>query len=62
MTDSTTIAGEQPSVAAVRSYLLDLQARITSAVAAVDGGSFLHDSWEKAPGEALQGNCITMIL
>ena len=62
MTDSTTIAGEQPRVAAVRSYLLDLQTRITTVVAAVDGGSFLHDSWEKAPGEALQGNGVTMIL
>ncbi len=62
MTEATAITGEQPRVDAVRSYLLDLQARITTAVAAVDGGAFLHDSWEKAPGETLQGNGVTMIL
>jgi len=39
-----------------------LQARITSAVAAIDRGSFLRDAWEKAPGEPLQGSGLTMIL
>ena len=48
--------------ATVRSYLVGLQARITSAIAAVDGGSFLVDPWEKAPGEPLQGSGITQIL
>ena len=52
----------RPQVAAVSRYLLDLQARITSAIASVDGGTFLRDAWEKAPGETLQGNGITMIL
>ena len=46
----------------VRPYLLDLQARITCAVAALDGGEFLSDPWEKSPGEVLQGNGITKIL
>jgi coproporphyrinogen III oxidase len=46
----------------VRQYLLGLQNSITSAIAAVDGGSFLVDAWAKAPGEALQGNGITQIL
>lgn len=46
----------------VRLFLLDLQARITSAVAALDGIAFLTDNWEKAPGDALQGNGITRIL
>ena len=48
--------------AKVRSYLLGLQTRITSAVSAIDGGEFLVDAWAKSPGEALQGNGITQIL
>lgn len=51
-------------VAQVRAYLQGLQLRITDAVAAMDGGDkiFVSDTWEKAPGEALQGNGITRIL
>jgi coproporphyrinogen III oxidase len=51
-------------VAQVRTYLQGLQLRITDAVAAMDGGdkTFVSDTWEKAPGEALQGNGITRIL
>ncbi len=46
-----------------RAYLLDLQHRITTAVAAVDGrGRFLSDPWRKAEGEPLQGDGVTMIL
>jgi coproporphyrinogen III oxidase len=48
--------------AAVRDYLIGLQARITSAIAEIDGGSFLSDPWQKATGEPLQGNGITQIL
>jgi len=55
MTDIATPAN-------VRSYLLDLQSRITDAIAAVDGGEFLVDGWEKPPGEMLQGNGLTKIL
>jgi len=46
----------------VRGYLIGLQSRITSAIALLDGGSFLSDPWEKSPGETLQGNGITQIL
>ena len=46
----------------VRQYLLDLQSRIVSAIAALDGGVFLVDAWEKAPHEPLQGSGITQIL
>lgn len=46
----------------VRSYLLALQQRITGSIAAIDGGVFAVDPWEKAPDEPLQGNGITMIL
>ncbi len=46
----------------VRSYLLALQQRITGSIAAIDGGVFAVDPWEKAPGETLQGSGITMIL
>jgi coproporphyrinogen III oxidase len=47
---------------AVRAYLMDLQSRITTAIAAMDGGSFKRDAWEKPAGEILQGNGITLIL
>ena len=47
---------------AVRGYLQGLQSRITSAVADIDGGEFLTDAWEKAPGELLQGSGVTQIL
>ncbi|MDD5332530.1 MAG: oxygen-dependent coproporphyrinogen oxidase [Rhodoferax sp.] len=53
---------EMPSVSGVRQYLLALQARITRAVAELDGGVFLVDAWEKPAGEPLQGNGITQIL
>ncbi len=46
----------------VRAYLMGLQQRITSAVAKMDGTAFLTDTWEKPPGETLQGNGITQIL
>lgn len=51
-----------PAFAPVRTYLMDLQQRITSALTQLDGKSFLSDSWEKPKGEALQGNGITMIM
>jgi coproporphyrinogen III oxidase len=46
----------------VSAYLQGLQSSITSAIAQVDGGSFLTDAWEKAPLEPLQGRGITQIL
>ncbi|MDG5973703.1 coproporphyrinogen III oxidase [Hydrogenophaga taeniospiralis CCUG 15921] len=46
----------------VRDYLTDLQERITSTVALIDGGRFVVDKWKKAPGESLQGQGITQIL
>ncbi len=46
----------------VLAFLLALQSRITSAVAAVDGSTFLPDAWQKAPGDSLQGSGITQIL
>ena len=51
-----------PAFAPVRTYLMDLQQRITSALTQLDGKSFLSDSWEKPRGETLQGNGITMIM
>lgn len=47
---------------AIRAYLLDLQDRITDAIAAVDGQPFTTDSWEKAPGDRLRGSGRTRIL
>jgi coproporphyrinogen III oxidase len=46
----------------MREYLLGLQARITSAIAEIDGRSFLADAWEKEPGSTLQGSGVTQIL
>ena len=51
-----------PQTPAVRAYLTDLQNRITTAIADLDGGSFLEDCWSKPSGETLQGNGITRIL
>ncbi|MFA6615473.1 MAG: oxygen-dependent coproporphyrinogen oxidase, partial [Hydrogenophaga sp.] len=50
------------SISAVREYLVDLQQRITSTVALVDGGQFVVDKWLKPRGERLQGRGITQIL
>ena len=46
----------------VRDYLVNLQDRITSTIAVVDGGSFAVDHWKKPAGERLQGTGITQIL
>ncbi len=54
----TTMTDSSP----VRSYLLELQQRITGSIAAIDGGLFAADAWEKMPGETLQGKGITQIL
>ncbi len=53
---------DTPRTDAVRQYLLDLQARITSALTAIDGKDFLRDAWHKEPGEPLQGQGVTQIL
>ena len=47
---------------AVKNYLIGLQDRITTALAQLDGHSFLSDAWEKPAGEVLQGQGITRIL
>jgi coproporphyrinogen III oxidase len=39
-----------PNPAAVKAWLLDLQARIVQALEAVDGKPFLRDAWERAEG------------
>jgi len=49
-------------LSAVRTFLLGLQARITDAMAELDGQPFVTDAWKKEPGEALQGSGITKIL
>ena len=46
----------------VGAYLMGLQDRITTTVTAMDDQVFVSDSWEKAPGEPLQGHGITRIL
>ena len=52
------------TVARVRGYLVDLQARIIGALEAVEGAGgacAVTDPWHKAPGEPLQGDGITRI-
>ena len=47
------------TVARVRGYLVDLQARIIGALEAVEGAGgacAVTDPWHKAPGEPLQGD------
>lgn len=46
----------------VRDHLVNLQDRITSTIAVVDGGSFVVDRWKKPAGDRLQGSGITQIL
>lgn len=50
----------QPSVAEVKAYLLDLQDRICSALAAEDGGAdFVEDSWDRPEGGGGRSRVIT---
>lgn len=59
----TTMDTPNSRVAVVKPYLLGLQQRITTAIAALDGSAaFRVDGWHKAPGEPLQGHGITQIL
>lgn len=59
----TAVVANPASVTAdVSSYLRGLQARITGAIADIDGSAFLTDAWQKAPGDKLQGQGITQIL
>ena len=51
-----------PNVAAVRSYLLDLQGRIVSALEAADGQDFLLDQWVREPGGQLEGDGKTRLI
>ncbi len=55
-------ATDPGALASVRPYLLDLQQRITDALAALDGQPFVTDAWQKAETEPLQGEGRTMIL
>ena len=58
----TTVANSVVDLSTVRTFLLGLQSRITTAISNLDGQAFVADSWQKALGEPLQGNGITQIL
>ena len=60
--EASVSAAELSGLSGVRPYLLDLQQRITDALAAMDGQHFVTDSWQKAAEEPLQGEGRTMIL
>ncbi len=57
-----TVLASADTTLVVSQYLQGLQARITCAIADLDGSSFLTDAWEKPAGELLQGRGITQIL
>jgi coproporphyrinogen III oxidase len=48
--------------AAVRDYLLDLQARIVAALEAEGGDAFASDAWQREPGGKLEGDGISRLL
>ena len=64
MTDTTPSASAVQTVSAeqVRTFLLGLQARITTAISTLDGQAFAVDAWQKGTLELLQGDGITQIL
>lgn len=47
---------------AVRTWLLDLQARIVQAVETEDGANFVTDAWQREPGGPLEGEGRTRLL
>lgn len=46
----------------VREYLIDLQNRITSSIALLDGQNFVRDSWQRPHHELLRGDGCSMVL
>jgi len=50
------------NLAAVRDYLLDLQARIVAALEAEGGEVFASDCWQREPGGKLEGDGISRLL
>ncbi len=60
--ESSKLNADNSRQAAVRHYLLGLQARITGAISEVDGNGFLRDAWTKDAAEPLQGDGVTLIL
>ncbi|QNP48807.1 oxygen-dependent coproporphyrinogen oxidase [Diaphorobacter aerolatus] len=68
MQASTLALNPVDRVSKVRDYLVDLQARITGALEAIEGpveaggGRFLTDAWNKGAEERLQGSGITRIM
>jgi coproporphyrinogen III oxidase len=48
--------------AAVRDYLLALQARIVAALEAEGGDAFVSDAWQRAPGGKLEGDGISRLV
>src|SRR5690242_11035352 len=48
--------------APVRSYLLDLQARIVAALQAADGKAFASDGWTRPAGGRLEGDGLTQLV
>jgi len=61
-TTPSSSAAETPDVAAVRAWLLELQARIVAAMEAADGGAFVSDGWTRPAGGALEGDGLTRLI
>jgi coproporphyrinogen III oxidase len=48
--------------AAVRSFLLELQARIVASLEAQDGNRFLRDAWQREAGGPLEGDGVSRLI
>ena len=56
------VQGTSGPTAAVRAYLLGLQARIVLALEAEDGGRFQSDAWVREPGGPLEGEGLSRLI
>jgi len=61
-TPSTAGALSHADIGRVRTWLLDLQARIVAAAEAADGGSFLSDGWTRPPDGRLTGDGLSRLI
>lgn len=48
--------------ASIRTYLLDLQKKIATAISALDGKIFYEDSWQRSKHDKLRGDGCSMVL
>ena len=59
---SAELSAEMSETAAVRAYLLDLQAGIVAQLQAADGQAFRTDAWTRPADSALQGDGVSQLI